>query len=424
MNVLIMNYRYFVSGGPERYMFNIKERFEADGHRVIPFSFGYAQSEETEYARYFAELPGGAEGAFYKDLKQSPMQKLAMFAKVVYNRDAKDKLKTLLRDHPVDVAYALQVVNTLYPSVVDACAEMNVPVVYRLSDFQFLCPAYKFFREGRICEECIHGAYYHGFVHRCLKGSFAVSGARVFSMYVDRFRSTRSKVAAFVTPSAILRDKMIEGGFPAEKLHHIPTFVESQTKEPRFEPGDYILYAGAIDPYKGVRELVAAYAMLPESRRPKLLIAGYSLGDEEDFLKNLVEKEGIAGVEFPGFKSGVELAELYQNALCSMMPTLWYENMPNAVLEAMAYGKPVLASNHGGVAEMIDHEENGLLFAPGDVENMRDAMLRLVDEPELARRLGENARRKVETEYSPDRHYTRLMDLFESVRNQSGHFKQ
>jgi glycosyltransferase involved in cell wall biosynthesis len=179
--------------------------------------------------------------------------------------------------------------------VIDACHEMGVPVVYRLSDFQMVCPNYKLFRDGRIREECIHGRYYRGALHRCLKGSLSVSAARVFGMYLDRIRRTRARVAAYVTPSKILRDKMVEGGFDPEKVFHISTFMDVSEMRPSFTPGDYVLYVGQIEPIKGVRLLIEAFSLLKTEKRLPLLIAGYSLWDEEEKLKDKVAKEGLEG---------------------------------------------------------------------------------------------------------------------------------
>ncbi len=396
-------------------MFGITDKLRAAGHEVIPFSLAYRQSHETEYADYFAKPPGGADAAWFKDLKLSPFEKAMMLSEVFYNRDAKVKLKTLISDQKVDLVYALQIVNTLYPSVIDACVESRVPVIHRLSDFQYLCANYKFFRDGEICEDCLHGAHYHGLQHRCMKGSLSVSAARVFTMYLDKLRGTRHKIDAFVSPSRIVHDKMIEGGFPRQKMNHIPTFVNLEDKDPKYAPGDYILYAGAIDPFKGVRTLLDAWAAIKNTRGKRLLFAGYSLGEEIDVLKRKIAEQEIKNVEFTEFKHGQELVKLFQDSRCVILPTLWYENIPNTVLEAMAYGKPVLGSDLGGIAEIVDHEESGLLFPPGDSAAMAEALARVIDDDSLVERLGRGARENVACSFSPEQHCEKLFALFDRV---------
>jgi len=416
MKILVLNYRYFLSGGPERYMFGIEKLLEERGHKVIPFAINYARNRETPYSRYFASAPVAPGHVFFKDAGLSFVQKLKLMGKATYNFEAKHKVKEAIREQGVDLGYAIQIVNLLYPSVIDACYEMGVPVVCRLSDYQMVCPSYKLFRDGKICEDCIHGRYYRGFLHRCLKGSFAVSGARVFAMYLHRARRTRKKVAAYVTPSKILREKMIEGGFDPAKLFHVPTFADSPAIQPEFALGDYVLYVGRIEPNKGVRVLIEAFSLLDGARPTRLVVAGYSVWDEEEKLRAEVEKRGLRNVEFVGWKNGEELAQLYRSARFVVAPTLWYENLPNVVLEAMCYGKPVVGSDLGGVTEVIDDGRDGLLFEPGNSEELRSKMEQLIDDDSLVRKLGMAARKKMETEFSPEQHCSRLLAIFDRVR--------
>ncbi|HEX7008368.1 MAG TPA: glycosyltransferase family 4 protein [Phycisphaeraceae bacterium] len=415
MRIVLINYRYFVTGGPERYLMGVERLLRDAGHAVAPFSFDYEQNEPTPYRRYFPPPPLGAGSVFYKDARLTPMQKLRVLGKTLYNREAAGKLRALLREERIEAAYVLQAVNTLYPAVVDVCHEAGVPVVYRLSDFQFVCANYKLFRQGCICEECVSGGrYYRGLMHRCLKGSLSVSAARVASMYLDVLRGTRDKVSLFVTPSRIVQQKMIEGGFDPRRVAHLSTFIDAGAYTPRYEPGDYVLYAGAIEPFKGVEVLIDAFALLG---RPgaRLVIAGYSLGDEEDRLRAKVERERITGVEFVGFQKGRAYQELVRGARCVAAPVLWYENLPNAVLEAMAMGKPVIGSNLGGVAELIDDGRDGLLAPPGDRAAWRDKLALLLDDAALAQQLGKAARQKVEQVYHPQQHLAKLTGIFESV---------
>jgi glycosyltransferase involved in cell wall biosynthesis len=418
MKIVLLNYRFFVSGGPERYLFNVMDLLEAHGHQVIPFSFAYSNSRPTAYADDFADPPGGPEAAWYKDLKQDWRTNLRMFGKLIYNFDAKRRLKNLLKREKVDLVYALQMVNTLYPSVVDACVEEGVPLVHRLSDFQYLCGNYKFYRDGKICEDCQTGGYYHCVVHRCMKDSLAVSGLRVLTMYLNRWRGAHKKIAAFITPSRILRQKMLEGGFPDELLHHVPTFTPGVHDE-ETGPGDLFLYAGAIEPCKGVFELVEAYAALAPHQQLPLVFAGYSLGDTESRLREKVVQLGLGDrVEWLGFQSEKELSTLYQRARAVLVPTLWYENMPNVVLEAMAHGRAVIGTRLGGVAEMVEHEETGLLTEPGNVNELCRSLARLADDPETASRFGRGGRLRCQETFGPEAHYARLSGIFDQVLNQ------
>jgi glycosyltransferase involved in cell wall biosynthesis len=165
-----------------------------------------------------------------------------------------------------------------------------------------------------------------------------------------------------------------------------------------------------------VRALIEAFSSLATDKRVPLLIAGYSLWDEEDKLKEKVAREGIDDVHFVGWKDGEELAELYRCARFVVMPTLWYENIPNVILEAMAYGKPVIGSDLGGVSEIIEDGKEGLLFEAGNTEALKSKMERLAADDSLVTDLGAAARDKIREHFTAEKHYGRLIEVFEAVR--------
>jgi glycosyltransferase involved in cell wall biosynthesis len=415
MNILMMNYRYFLSAGPERYMFATEDLLKVHGHNVVPFALDYSQNRATPYSRHFPSPPVGKDVVFYKDMRFTFLRKLKMVGMSIYNFEAKRKLKDAMRAEDIDLVYALQIVNLLAPSVIDACYEMGIPFVLRLSNFQMVCPSYNLFRNGRICEECVTGKYYKGVIHRCMKNSVSISFARVLSMYLSKLRGVNNKISHYISPSKIVRQKMIEGGFDPEKVTQVMTFTECAESKPQFKPGDYILYVGQIEPVKGLRVLLEAYAGMRTHRSKKLLIAGYSLGDEEQQIKNMVRDRGISGVEFLGFVKGETLSDLFRNARCVVQPCLWYENVPNVALEAMGYGKPIVASRLGGMSEIISDGQDGLLFESGNARELGRKLTRLLEDDSLAEEMGRAARKKIEEEFGAERHYRKLMAVFNSV---------
>jgi glycosyltransferase involved in cell wall biosynthesis len=91
--------------------------------------------------------------------------------------------------------------------------------------------------------------------------------------------------------------------------------------------------------------------------------------------------------------------------------------MPNALMEAMAHGRPCIASNVGGVPELIDDGQTGLRFESGDDEALADGIVRLARDPALCRRLGEAARRKVTAEFTVENMVEQHEDLYRSLMN-------
>jgi glycosyltransferase involved in cell wall biosynthesis len=217
------------------------------------------------------------------------------------------------------------------------------------------------------------------------------------------------KIQAFVTPTQFMRRKLIEFGYPPEKIAHIPTPIDAEPIAPQFDGGRYFLYAGNLNPHKGIAVLLEAMRRCPEAQ---LKIAGQSTEGADLEIQDCIARRGLANVEFLGFRSGAELADLYRNALALVAPALWYENMPNAVLEAMAYGKPIVSSNLGSMPELVEDGLNGRLVPPGDAQALAEAIAALARDPEAAAAMGKASRHKALREHSVESHYARLLALF------------
>jgi glycosyltransferase involved in cell wall biosynthesis len=121
-----------------------------------------------------------------------------------------------------------------------------------------------------------------------------------------------------------------------------------------------------------------------------------------------------------GLKHGQELGQLLHNALGVVVPSLWYENQPFSILEAFAAGKPVIASDLGGMAELVTNGDRGLLVPPGDVQALAEAMRSMTANQTEARQMGRNAQTYAVAQHSPEGHYRRLMDLYGQIREEFG----
>jgi len=118
-------------------------------------------------------------------------------------------------------------------------------------------------------------------------------------------------------------------------------------------------------------------------------------------------------IVFTGFKHGNELQELLSHSTCIVCPAIWYENMPNTVIEAYAYGKPVVASRIGSLAEIVENDETGLLFEMKNSKDLSEKLRRFIDDPTLSKKLGMNARHKVENEYAVEKHMNSVLRILE-----------
>jgi glycosyltransferase involved in cell wall biosynthesis len=116
--------------------------------------------------------------------------------------------------------------------------------------------------------------------------------------------------------------------------------------------------------------------------------------------------------EYVGLKHGQDLIDLTHNALAIVLPSIWYENQPFSILEAFASGKAVIASDLGGMTELVAHRERGLLVKPGDPAALADAMYWAVTNQTSMKVMGKNARQYALNNHSPETHYQSLMNIY------------
>lgn len=412
MRILLVNYRYFISGGPEKYMFNIKKMLEDNGHEVIPFSIHSNKNVETPYSKYFVEPIGSRDAVYFDEVKKTAKSIWQMITRSVYSQEVKKAIQREIKDVKPDLVYIIHFVNKLSPSVITGAKELGIPVVLRLSDYFILCPRFDFMYQRKICEDCLTKGYRTCIKKRCVKGSLSASLIRVFSMKVHEILKVYDKVDAFITPSEFLKKKLVSNGFQADKIHCIPTFTSSKTSVRNLQVGKYGLYFGRITEEKGVQTVVKAYENMPDHL---VKIMGDDTTEEAIKLKEYVQNKKLTNIQFIGFKTGVELEEIIKNARFIMIPSIWYDNLPNTALESFQFSKPVIASNIGSLPELVEDGFNGYLFDPYSSDELAEK-IRLLDDDNRVAEMGRNSRSKLENNFSPAKHYNALMHIFESVR--------
>lgn len=407
MKIILANYRYYVSGGPEIYMFNVKRLLEEAGHTVIPFSVRSPLNEETSYSRYFPHGKSESGDAYFNNVKKTPKNVARLLSCAFYNREAYKNLRSLIKDEHPDVIYVLQQINALSPSIFKACHDEGVRVVHRLSDFNIMCPRSDFLCDGKVCTSCINGDYSKAAEKSCCHGSKATTAVRIASMKYHRRKHLFDYVDAFVCPSAFTASLLEKSGVPGEKINVVPTFTSAPADLSDDAPDTpYALYLGRISPEKGVDLVIEAASRNDEVR---LKVTGRT---DDDYSSTLVAKAKDSGlddrVEFVGFVKGEQKERLIDGATCVLCPSTWYENMPNTVLEAYAHGKPVVVFDIGCMPELVEDGETGTVIPLGDVDGLSKAISFYLANPDEAKRRGLNGREAVLTKYTPQRHLKTL----------------
>jgi glycosyltransferase involved in cell wall biosynthesis len=211
----------------------------------------------------------------------------------------------------------------------------------------------------------------------------------------------------FISPSDFLRDKMIEYGVSPERITRIPNFIALDQYAPLYTHGDYFLFFGRLHRFKGIMTLLEAMKFVDTST---LYVVGE--GELRPQLESYAQEQGIGNVRFLGYQSGDDLKSIIANSMFSVIPSEWYENLPYAVLESFALGTPVIASNIGGMPELIAPGVDGVLFEAGNVHDLAEKIQYMIANSKALPEMGRQARAKIEREYDPHTHYERVMSIY------------
>ncbi len=401
--LLSINKYHYRRGGAEAVYFDHAALFESLGWQNAFFSMQHPKNEPCEQQQYFVEeIELGHLYGFWEKTRKA--------AKIVYSFEARARLAALLDDYAPDIAHVHSAYHQISPSILSLLKERGIPVVLTAHDLKILCPAYTMLSNGSVCEACKGGKVWNVATRKCIKGSATLSSLIALEAMVHgALKSYRHNVNRVVTPSRFYRDKFVEWGWPESQLLYVPNYVDASQFEPEYSAGDYFFYFGRLVRDKGVHTLIRAAA---DADVP-LLIAG--TGPHTDEFKALAAELG-ARVQFLGFRSGDDLHDLIKKARAVVLPSEWYENAPISLLEAYAFGTPVIGADIGGIPEMINTGETGWLFESGSIESLSEA-LDTVNRMSAAdlEDAGRAARQHVEQHYNPAVYRESMQQLYSEL---------
>jgi glycosyltransferase involved in cell wall biosynthesis len=408
MRILQVNKFFWQKAGPERYMLELAELLARRGHDLSFFAMQHERNLPSDCSPHFVSR------IEYRNT--SPWYKLCSavrtVGKTVYSFESRRKIRGLIAQRKPEIAHLHVISRHISPSILPELRRSGVPIVQTVHNAELVCPAAHLFIEHRqeICNRCLGGGYYHAVLNRCVHGSRAASLLSGAAQYVHRASGVFEKnVALFICPSQFLAKKLADGGIPESKIRILPNYINLDSYSPAAETGRYGVFLGRLSPEKGLPTLLAAAAI---ARSVPLVIVGE--GPQRESLERQAATQGLSQVTFTGHKLDAELREIVRGAAFLVLPSECYENCPMVVFEAGGMARPVIASDIGGVPELIHDDDNGLLFSPGDAAQLAEMMLRLFADARLCAEMGRRNRERVECLCQD--HYERLMALYQEAR--------
>lgn len=377
LRVLVVHNRYRLAGGEDAVVDAEIALLRSRGHEV------------EAYVRDNHEL--------------DTMNALQAFAQTMWSRRTGNDIDRIVDAFGPDLIHVHNTFALVSPSVYWSAVRLGIPVVQTLHNFRLMCVQAMFLREKQVCEDCLGRVPWRGVVRKCYRHSGPQSAALAAMLSVHRAAGTyRDKVARYIALTEFCRGKFIEGGLPASRVAVKPNFVDIARPAGAIRSGG--LYVGRLAVEKGIDTLLQALREVPG-----LTIDVIGSGPEQS------KVESHPQVRLLGWCSREEIYTRMRSARYLVMPSIWYENFPRTLVEAYANGLPVIASHLGSLQELVDHGVTGLLFAPGSAADLARQLAWAEAFPRQMRAMGNNARARYESAFTPEKNYERLLSIYEEA---------
>lgn len=376
-----------VLGGTERYILDVTAALEERGHEVHLFAMSDTRSETTPVRRIFHVRARNLAVLYLKR---------TFFYPALYRA-----LRSWVREVQPNVVHLH---NNYRCAVTVNLALRGERVVQTVHDYTALYPTAFCAKERSCAGRSPLVALRHG----CL--NWKVFLAAGWLLYNRRFLD-RWIVGRFIAPSRDLAGHLQRRGY--RDVHYLPNFTSVPVAPARPLPDrPIVLYVGSLIAHKGVDVLLRAFAeVVGEVDGAALRLVGS--GPDEGRLRGLAAELELPRVQFLGRQRHAALPPLYRAARVVVIPSLWLENAPLVAYEAMAHGRPIVASAVGGLPELIADGENGNLAPRGDAAGLAARLRRLLNDPDRAQDLAARGRQRLERLGDADVHVDRLARLYE-----------
>jgi glycosyltransferase involved in cell wall biosynthesis len=368
-------------------------------------------SGEEQAVQTFAEILTSYGHEIYwlrrssAEIGNSIFKKVKAFFSGIYSFESKEQIEHIIDKERIDLVQIQNLYPFLSPSILLACKNNKIPVIMRCPNYRLFCPNGLHFVRGQVCERCLFGKEWNCILYNCENDYLKSIGYSIRNATARLTGMIRNNVNTFIVLSEFQKKRFVAGGIGADRVEVLPNIapaVDIAIKE--WCNGDTIAFVGRISSEKGISHFLEAARRLPDY---KFAVAGGISPNSE--AANSVP----SNVSFAGFLSGDKIEDLYRKTRIFVFPSVWFEGFPNVVAKAMAHSKAVIASRIGAMPEIVEDGVTGLLFEPGNVEDLTAKIDYLWNNPQKCVAMGKAGRIKAMDQYSEEKVYRKLVEIYE-----------
>lgn len=432
----------------ESYTLRLAQALQRQGHTVHILTGEPVSRPDRRITFSHDEVAGVPVTRLEYDFLRFPVSARAAYADPAFTA----AIRAALADLQPDIVHAVSL-SLLMGGAIEAAHSLGLPLVYTATDYVLTCRRGTYVKpdqticaikeEPVACTACmgphttLERTLSRGWrlLPRRLRGPALQLAESVTGKHADFLHAEasiahrlaylpawRDKISHIIAPSTYMGEMLALNGFPGQKITVAPYGVLPPPPDFKKEPAAWVRfgYLGRLTYIKGVHLLLEAFAMLPESLRQKARLTLYGEADyrHEGYRQTLQQQAGgLPQVKFAGRVGNAAIDQVYRQLDCLIVPSLWPENSPVAILEAQAHGIPVIASNVGGIRDLIEPQKNGLLFTPQDIDDLAACLTECLTSAGLLPQLARQSR----IVRSIDEDCRSLTTLYQEIINYSGH---
>jgi glycosyltransferase involved in cell wall biosynthesis len=303
-----------------------------------------------------------------------------------------------------DLVHTHELYPLISPWILPRSTAAGIPVVQSTYDYRFTCPIATHFSRGEVCRRCVGGREYWAVLRNCRDSRVESLAYTLRNVVARKFRLFHDHISQFLVPTEFSRQWLMrDAGVPPERITIQPCAIALPANAVDPARGGYVAYAGRFSPEKGAEVLIAA------ARLSGLPVRLAGRAESHPAIRPGDNIQCVPQSQAQG------LDEFYRGARMLVVPSLWEETFSVVAAEAMSHGLPVIAARIGALPHTVQDEKTGLLFEPGNAEQLAALMRRLWDDPALCRRLGSAGRERVRTEFSAEMHVSTMLSAYEDA---------
>ncbi|WP_276371995.1 glycosyltransferase family 4 protein [Chryseolinea sp. H1M3-3] len=382
MKILMIHNKYQFQGGEDSVFQIESDMLSKHGHKVEQLIFDNKE----------------IKGAF---------EKFLLVLRGIYNSQSAKELEKVIARFSPDIIHVHNFFPLASPSIFYVAKRKHIPVVVTLHNFRLICPTAVLYFHGKIYEKNIHSIIpWDGILKGVYRNSrLQTAGLAVITTFHNLIGTWRNKVNKFIVLTEFAQKKFKDSilRVSEDQFAVKPNFVEDNGYAQKARE-DFFLIVGRLSEEKGILTILESLNL----GTFKLVIIGD--GPLKDQVQSAIRAK--PNVTYLGFQQKPVIMDYLKRCRALLFPSVCYEGFSMTLLEAFSAGTPVIASKLGSMAEIVQDHENGLHFEPGNPQDMVDKINLINEDPDLAQKLSQNARKTYMDLYTPEKNYTILLDIY------------